>query len=218
MLVVVLLLVVLAAGVLVGAVGAGEPEWGWIAVLLSVLGAALLLTERRRRRASRSSAPDAESTADSPAASTSAAGTSTARTSTARTPMAGTAAQPVVGPEPAESDPLPARTAGGTGALGRRSAESGGTAVLGPVQDRATGADDIASSAATKRWERPPAPDPDARVLVVDEHPRYHLPECPWLRDRETIRLVFREAQELGFTPCARCAPYATLAGRAASS
>lgn len=212
MLVVVLLLVVLAAGVLVGAVGVGEPEWGWISVLLSVLGAVLLLTDRRRRRAARSAAaPDAETATES----------ATAKTSTGETSTAVTARQPVAEPDPAESEPGPAdgsRSTGDTGLLGSRTAESagsGGAVVLGPVQDHTAGAHDLESAAATKRWERPPAPDPDARVLVVDEYPRYHLPECPWLRDRVTIRLVFREAQELGFTPCARCAPYATLAGRA---
>jgi hypothetical protein len=49
-------------------------------------------------------------------------------------------------------------------------------------------------------------------VLVVDEHPRYHLAGCPWLGGRETIPLPLREARTDGFTPCARCAPDAHLA------
>nr|WP_228046325.1 hypothetical protein [Saccharopolyspora sp. HNM0983] len=186
--VVVLLLVVLAAGVLVGAVGVGEPAWGWISVLLSVLGAALLVAERRRRRrAGPAAGPEAE-------------------------PAPGTDRQPtVVGPEPVPGDPDENPITGRSA----ESAASGGTALLGrdSVADRDRGG--TATPAATTRWEQPPAPDPDAQVLVVDEYPRYHLPDCPWLRDRETIGLPFREAQELGFTPCARCAPYATLAGRA---
>ena len=52
-------------------------------------------------------------------------------------------------------------------------------------------------------------------VLVVDEHPRYHLPGCRWLGDRETIPLPLDEARTDGFTPCAVCAPDRSLAERA---
>ncbi|SHF33389.1 hypothetical protein [Streptoalloteichus hindustanus] len=52
------------------------------------------------------------------------------------------------------------------------------------------------------------------QVLVVDERPRYHLADCGWLADRPTIPLPVREARELGFTPCALCAPDAVLVGR----
>jgi len=52
-------------------------------------------------------------------------------------------------------------------------------------------------------------------VLVVDEHPRYHLAECTWLAGRETIPLPLDEARTDGFTPCAVCAPDRTLAERA---
>lgn len=54
----------------------------------------------------------------------------------------------------------------------------------------------------------------DTEVFVVDEHPRYHLTECAWLRDRDTIPLPAKEARELGFTPCAMCRPDANLAER----
>ncbi|MGY1650350.1 hypothetical protein [Geodermatophilus sp. SYSU D01119] len=49
-------------------------------------------------------------------------------------------------------------------------------------------------------------------VLVVDEHPRYHLAGCPWLAGRETIPLPVTEARTDGFTPCARCGPDRVLA------
>ncbi|MGY1777583.1 hypothetical protein ACI8AV_17120 [Geodermatophilus sp. SYSU D00804] len=49
-------------------------------------------------------------------------------------------------------------------------------------------------------------------VLVVDEHPRYHLADCPWLAGRETIPLPVHEARTDGFTPCAVCGPDAHLA------
>jgi hypothetical protein len=55
----------------------------------------------------------------------------------------------------------------------------------------------------------------DDEVLVVDEHPRYHLVECGWLADFDTIPIAVSEARDLGFTPCARCGPDAMLAEKA---
>jgi hypothetical protein len=52
-------------------------------------------------------------------------------------------------------------------------------------------------------------------VLVVDEHPRYHLAGCRYLAGRETIPLPLDEARADGFTPCAACAPDRNLAERA---
>lgn len=54
--------------------------------------------------------------------------------------------------------------------------------------------------------------DLSVEVVVVDEHPRYHLTRCTWLSGKETIPLPVSEARELGFTPCARCGPDAVLA------
>ena len=52
-------------------------------------------------------------------------------------------------------------------------------------------------------------------VLVVDEHPRYHVAGCRWLAGRKTIPLPLDEARTDGFTPCAVCSPDRTLAERA---
>ena len=52
-------------------------------------------------------------------------------------------------------------------------------------------------------------------VLVVDEHPRYHLAGCTWLAGRETIPIPLDEARTDGFTPCAVCSPDRNLAERA---
>ncbi|WP_406689148.1 hypothetical protein REH65_23755 [Saccharopolyspora sp. ID03-671] len=73
--------------------------------------------------------------------------------------------------------------------------------------------------------QRPGAPEPaqersnaaevadqDAEVVVIDERPRYHVRTCEWLGEAETLSLKLGEARELGFTPCARCAPNATIA------
>jgi hypothetical protein len=53
----------------------------------------------------------------------------------------------------------------------------------------------------------------DDEVRVVDGRPRYHLAACAHLTGRESEGLPVSEASELGFTPCARCAPIATLLG-----
>ncbi|SCL69300.1 hypothetical protein GA0070606_5037 [Micromonospora citrea] len=51
----------------------------------------------------------------------------------------------------------------------------------------------------------------DAEVRVVDGRPRYHLAHCAHLAGREHEPLPVGEAVELGFTPCAHCAPDTVL-------
>ncbi|WCN79966.1 hypothetical protein [Micromonospora sp. LH3U1] len=51
-------------------------------------------------------------------------------------------------------------------------------------------------------------PDP---VQVVDGRPRYHLDSCPHLVGQVPETLPVAEAVELGFTPCAHCAPATAL-------
>ncbi len=48
-------------------------------------------------------------------------------------------------------------------------------------------------------------------VQVVDGHPRYHVGPCPSLRGQEAFLLPVSEAREIGFTPCGRCRPDATI-------
>jgi hypothetical protein len=57
--------------------------------------------------------------------------------------------------------------------------------------------------------------DLEDEVLVLDEHPRYHLEGCVHLRGRTPIALPLREARTDGFTPCAVCEPDRNLAARA---
>jgi hypothetical protein len=49
-------------------------------------------------------------------------------------------------------------------------------------------------------------------VLVVDEHPRYHLSGCSYLVGTETFPMPIDEARSDGFTPCGSCAPDRHLA------
>ena len=51
-------------------------------------------------------------------------------------------------------------------------------------------------------------------VFVLDEHPRYHLAECPRLVGHEAIPLPLDEARTDGFTPCGICSPDRTMAER----
>ena len=51
-------------------------------------------------------------------------------------------------------------------------------------------------------------------VLVVDEHPRYHLAGCVHLAGRTAIPLPHDEARTDGFTPCGVCEPDRHLADR----
>ncbi len=54
-------------------------------------------------------------------------------------------------------------------------------------------------------------------MLVVDEHPRYHVEGCRHLAGQETIPIPMDEARTDGFTPCGTCRPDATLAERVRS-
>ncbi|MFU8853134.1 hypothetical protein ACNAW0_19410 [Micromonospora sp. SL1-18] len=50
-----------------------------------------------------------------------------------------------------------------------------------------------------------------ADVRVVDGHPRFHLPDCPHLMGWDDEPLPVGEAVQMGFTPCADCAPVTAL-------
>ncbi len=54
--------------------------------------------------------------------------------------------------------------------------------------------------------------DLDDEVLVVDEHPRYHLAGCPALEGRTAVAVPMVEARTDGFTPCATCRPVRHIA------
>ncbi|TNH26502.1 hypothetical protein FHG89_20700 [Micromonospora orduensis] len=85
--------------------------------------------------------------------------------------------------------------------------------------DEASPADAVAAEAlAGEPAAQPVTPAEAARVArlpdpvqVVDGRPRYHLARCPYLVGRAAETLPVAEAVELGFTPCARCAPATVL-------
>ena len=59
--------------------------------------------------------------------------------------------------------------------------------------------------------------DLEDEVLVVDEHPRYHVEGCRHLNGQATIPIPMGVARTDGFTPCGTCRPDATLADRVRS-
>jgi hypothetical protein len=182
---VVLLLIVAAFGLLVAALISTQTLWAWGSVLLSISAAAVLFLERQRRR---------RGVADP------------------RAP-AQAAALPLAVPLTEESDGSDADPQGDAG--GPRGQQG-----TGDLEDPPTGGTQAITSSSS---EEPGEEDTDAsdalvvselddEVRVVDERPRYHLASCEWLGDRATLALPVSEAHQLGFTPCARCAPDSTLA------
>jgi hypothetical protein len=217
----VLVLVLAALGLLVTALITANSLWAWISIGLSVVAGVLLVADwlrRRRQRSATAAEPAAESedrvegelpVAEAPEPSEAAEITevvekapaseqtellpasgeldpSSAAALAEDEPVVGFSTEPTVPIEPTEQDepeePAPAK------------GESD------PGEEQTDAADLLIVS------------ELDNEVLVVDEYPRYHVTECVWLADRDTIPIGVSEARELGFTPCVRCGPDAKLA------
>jgi hypothetical protein len=181
------LCVLLGLGLFVGGILTGVTAFYWGCVAVCVVAAVLLFLARRTL--TRSSRPaDAPTAVGAPATTT-----------TPSAPAHAVVPPPTTTPSGAvEPD---ARPAGATA-----SSVAGST----PAEERAD----------------PPVEEVEVtdllmvvdltdEVLVIDEHPRYHLPGCRFVAGRTTIPLPLHEARADGFTPCAACAPDRTLAQRA---
>ena len=192
------ILLLVAVGLLVAALSTGRIALAWGSVALSAVVAAMIVARWRRRR----DAPDIEPVA-----------------LLDNEPVDVTYVDPLFGPAqdaaPVEQPPPPAPVIAGE--------------QVGPVAASAAsaGSDHGAKDAepADAETAEPGEEDTDAadllvvyelddQVLVVDEHPRYHLTRCPWPDHSRAERLPVREARELGFTPCDRCRPDTALARR----
>ncbi|WP_103352438.1 hypothetical protein [Amycolatopsis sp. CA-128772] len=185
MLYIVLVLVLAALGLLVTALITASSLWAWVSIGLSVLAGLILVADWLRRRR-RSAAPVA---ADPPAASSPAAEPAEEEQTTL-IPAAGDLGDPADTPEPAEEP---------TEEPADASAETETKADPEPGVEE-TPESDVAVLA-----------DLEDEVVVIDEHPRYHLRTCAWLGTRDLIPIGVGEARQLGFTPCATCTPDATL-------
>ena len=198
MLYIVLALVVAAFGLLIAALTTANTLWAWISVVVSVVAAALLVTDwlsgRRAARAKESARPTVVTVGgrrdDEPEVTSGAPEFDEAEF---RAPAAAAVAP--------ESDvevtnhfpPVPADD---------------------PVAEQAVVDDPEPDEEPTDASDLLVVAGLGAEVRVVDEHPRYHLATCTWLGPRATIPIAVSEARQLGFTPCARCGPDAVLAAR----
>jgi hypothetical protein len=199
---IVLVLVLAALGLLVSALITASSLWAWVSIGLSVLAGLILVADwlRRRRRASAPAEPEEpaseEPASEEPVPSAEAPPAEEKPAEEEQTvliPAAGDLGDPADTPEP-EPEPEPEKTV-----AAEAPAETGNGAESDPGEEETSDAD-IAVLA-----------DLEDEVVVVDEHPRYHLTTCVWLGTRDTIPIGVGEARQLGFTPCDRCRPDANL-------
>jgi hypothetical protein len=204
------LLVLAGLGLFVTGVMTDVTTWYWACVAVCGLAAVLLVVARLRTPAERRS-PVPDTRTPSGAAATD---PGPADTGTPRTP-----AEPVPAPPVTATDPIAADR------HGRHEApdDDARPAAPPPVTPSATASATPPAPAGRAAGE-PAEEDVEVtdlllvvdltdEVLVVDEHPRYHLGDCRWLAGRATIPLPVGEARTDGFTPCAVCGPDAHLAG-----
>lgn len=233
-----ILLLLVAVGLLVAVLVTGQIALAWASVGVSALVGLLLVVRRRRvlRHGDREDADPGEPGRSEPVAgeaTETVAGEAADSDRPEPEPAEPEPAQPdlaepsVAGEDSAESDGS-AVAGAEPGAAEQDTAGSGevGSAEPERVSQSAAGAANGVPAAA----DRPPDAEPDEEdtdaadhllvwemqdeVLVVDEHPRYHLAGCTWPEPGSAEPLPVQEARELGFTPCAVCRPDRTLARR----
>jgi hypothetical protein len=199
---IVLVLVLAALGLLVAALITANSLWAWVSIGVSILAGVILVVDWLRRRSKRS-----------------------AGATSSKQPSEDV--DKVVAELP-EQDETPVEAVAQTEllpAIGELDASV--TAIVVPVADE-DGEDADSEEAETTPARLNEDGDPgeeqtdaadllivselDDEVVVVDEFPRYHVTECDWLVDRDTIPIGISEARQLGFTPCVRCGPDAQLA------
>lgn len=189
MLYLVLILVLAALGLLVAALVTSKSLFAWISIVLSVAAAVALFVDwlNRRRAERRAAAEPPEATEP----------TEDAPEAEAEPSEETGAAEPAEEPaQAAVEDEQPTVVV----AAAETPAEDDGAV---PAEEETDAADLLIVC------------ELDEQVIVVDEHPRYHLAECRWLAEKDVIPIAVAEARELGFTPCARCGPDAKLAAQA---
>ena len=186
------LLVLLGLGLFVAGILTGVTVLYWACVAACVVAAVLLIVVRRQVN-TKPAAAATEPAAEPPAADEDASGTAAPADGEAD----GAAPVPATtGREPEE----PRSTTGAT---------ASGMAAAAPDDLPDPGVEEVEVTDLLL------VVDLKDEVLVVDEHPRYHLVDCSWLAGRETIPLPLDEARSDGFTPCAVCSPDRNLAERA---
>ncbi|MEV6871887.1 hypothetical protein [Amycolatopsis sp. NPDC051128] len=186
MLYIVLVLVLAALGLLVTALITASSLWAWVSIGLSVLAGLILVADwlRRRRRTAVSAAPVAPVAPAVEAAEPAPAEDPAEEEQTVLIPASGDLGDPADTPEPEETEAAGPAQAEADAEPGEEETSEADLAILTELEDE---------------------------VVVVDEHPRYHLTTCSWLGSRGRILIGVGEARQLGFTPCSQCHPDATL-------
>ncbi|MGH3984368.1 MAG: hypothetical protein ACRDST_17215 [Pseudonocardiaceae bacterium] len=196
-----MLLLLVAVGLLIAALGTGHLALAWVSVALSAVVAALIVMRWRRRRDEPEVEPvvllDDEPADALPGDKPDESAQDAAPNEPSPQPASVTAAEhgdPAVEAAPVASD---------KGAEAGEDIEAGEEGESGEPGEEDTDAADLLV-----------VYELNDEVLVVDEHPRYHLTRCTWPDHEQGELLPVREARELGFTPCDRCRPDAALARR----
>ncbi len=236
MIVVAGLLVLAGLGLFVAGVLTGVTALYWACVGACAVAAVLLIASRRQTAAQPPAAPDAREADEPPARAGRRRAPETAESPVTtrfvdtddddRTPEP--AAVTPEAPEPAEEPDTAAEAPSGIHATAHRTAAPGATAVGASAAGTSgpkTGAHAAVRATTPSELEEPGIEEVEVtdlllvvdltdEVLVVDEHPRYHLEGCRFLAGRETIPIPLDEARTDGFTPCALCTPDRHLADR----
>ena len=235
------LLVLVGLGLFVGGVVTGTTALYWACVAACGLAGVLLVVARLRMAREAGDFDRRASEALSPADTTPAPPPRTAPQSATSPARAGAAPEPDAGREPAGATAVrtPERGPEPAGATAVRTPEpvpespsEEPPVAVAPSTPAGNGRPDAPTRRGAHEPRETPA-DPTAgepgeedvevtdlllvvdlydEVLVVDEHPRYHLAGCPSLDGRESIPLPMVEARTDGFTPCATCRPVRHLA------
>jgi hypothetical protein len=217
------LLVLVGLGLFVAGLLTEVTAFYWACVAACVV-AAVVLYLARRRMAAPSPAPVPVGAAAVPTAGGGAAGRHAGATAASTSASTGT-------PAPAEQVAPTAAAAAGSSAVvsGPPAAvPDAAPADLTPARGEPSVAGRSSSPAAHRDAGEPPVEEVEVtdlllvvdlrdEVLVIDEHPRYHVGGCRHLSGQETIPIPLDEARADGFTPCGTCRPDATLAERVRS-
>ena len=191
MLYIVLALVLAAFGLLIAALTTANTLWAWLSVIVSVVAAALLVTDWLRGRRRVSTPEPAAAHAPPPSVPDEVDD----EVDFDREDRADFEESTYAAPDPAAFEGATVAEPAHTESAARTQEPQGE-----PGEEPTDASDLLVVSGL------------GVEVRVVDEHPRYHLASCAWLATRATIPIAVSEARQLGFTPCARCGPDARLA------
>jgi hypothetical protein len=216
------LLVLTGLGLFLAGVLTATTVYYWACVAVCALAAVLLVVARRRIARAEAATP--------------AGGTTTTPKSAATAPPAPAVPAVPAGTVPADNVPAghvpaDAALADATAAEAVEARKPGTKPAAAPAPEpTSTGAHSFRATpspvpATPENLADPPIEDVEVtdlllivdlkdQVLVVDEHPRYHLPGCRFLAGRTAVPLPMDEARVDGFTPCALCTPDRNLADR----